>query len=176
MLALILQVWLLADVILDLSRYSPVISALHTAASLAVAVHIASRKDKGVFKTSWIVLVLVLPLFGGVLYALFNFQTSAKKFREEDQHTAEKAKELFALPGEQMKSVIAEMPECTAQVRYLQEYAGFPVYGHTETKYLTPGEQMLEAMIPEIEKADATSSSKPSFWKKVLCGTGFWMS
>lgn len=153
-LALILQVWLLADVILDLSRYSPMISALHTAASLAVAVHIASRKDKGAFKTSWIVLVLVLPLFGGVLYVLFNFQSSTRKFQEDDQRAAEKSKELFSLPGEQIQSVIAEMPEYTAQVRYLQEYAGFPVYGHTETKYLTPGEQMLEALIPELEKAE----------------------
>ena len=77
-LTLILQAWLIADVILDLSRYSPVISTIHSLSSLAVVIYIASRKEKGAFKISWIVLVLVFPLFGGVLYLLFNFQTSTK--------------------------------------------------------------------------------------------------
>lgn len=153
-LSLMMQVCLLVDVILDLSRYSPVISAIHTTISLAVAVHIVSRKDKGAFKASWIVLVLLLPLFGGVLYVLFNYQTSTRKFQKDVQQAEAKSKALFALPGEQQEQVISELPEYTAPVRYLQEYAGFPVYGSTETRYLTPGEQMLEALLPELEKAE----------------------
>ena len=59
-LAMVLQVWLMVDVLLDLSRYSPVISAIHSLSSFAVAIYIVSRQNKSAFKTSWIVLVRVL--------------------------------------------------------------------------------------------------------------------
>ncbi len=153
-LAMLLQVWLLVDVVLDLSRYSPVISTLHSLGSFAVAIYIASRKDKGAFKTSWIVLVLVLPLFGGVLYVLFNFQTSTKRF-QKDVHRAEvKARELFTLPDEHSCEARIEYPEYSTSIRYLQDFAGFPAYDQTETQYFSPGEKMLEAMLPELEKAE----------------------
>lgn len=154
MLAMVVQVWLMVDVILDLSRFSPLVSTVHTAASLAVAVHIASRRDKGAFKTSWIILVLVMPLFGGILYLLFNFQTSSRKFQTDVLRAEEKSKPLFALPGEQLKRANIQLPDCAAQVRYLQDYAGFPIYDGTSTAYLSPGEKMLDALLPELEKAE----------------------
>ena len=73
-LAMMLQVWLMVDILLDLSRYSPLISTIHSLSSFAVAIYIASRRNKSAFKTSWIVLVLVFPLFGGILYCLCSFQ------------------------------------------------------------------------------------------------------
>lgn len=152
-LAIIAQIWVIVDVIWDISSYSPFIGALHSLSSLAVAVHIASRKDKGVFKASWIVLVLVLPLFGGVLYVLFNFQSSTRKFQEDVQQAETKSRPLFSLPRERLADCVEKMPEYTVPSRYLQEYSGFPVYGQTQTKYLSPGEKMLEALIPELEKA-----------------------
>ena len=153
-LTLILQACLLADVILDLSRYSPAINAIHAFASLAVAIHIASRREKGAFKISWIILVLVFPLFGGVLYLLFNFQTSTKRFQKDIHQTEKRAKDLFTLPGEQSIHVRIEYPEYAAQIRYLQDFAGFPIYDHTETAFYSPGEKMLEALLPELEKAE----------------------
>ena len=125
-----------------------------TMASLLVAVYIASRKDKGAFKASWIVLVLVLPLFGGILYVLFNFQTSTRKFQKDVQRAEEKSRHLFSLHGDQRTDLTEQMPQYTAPIRYLQDFAGFPVYDQTTAEYLTPGEKMLEALLPELEKAE----------------------
>ena len=152
--ALVLQVILMIDVILDLSRYSPVISAIHSFASFAIAVYIASRKDKGAFKVSWIVLMLVFPLFGGTLYILFNFQTSTRKFQKDIEAAEAKSRNLFTLPDEHSLEARVEFPEYTAPIRYLQDHAGFPVYDRTTTQYLSPGEKMLEALLPELEKAE----------------------
>lgn len=153
-LALILQIGLLVDIIMDLSRFSPIISSLHTAMSLVVAVHIASRKDKSAFKTSWLVLVLVLPLFGGVLYLLFNFQTSTRKFQKDVRRAEEKSKPLFERQNALVEAAKTLVPSSAAQIDYLQNYAGFPLYDQTTTKYLTPGEKMLEVLLPELEKAE----------------------
>lgn len=134
-ITIVLQAVLLFDIILDLSSYSPVIHAVHFAFSLAVAVHIASRREKGGFKISWIVMVLVFPLIGGVLYILFNFQTSTRIFQKDVRRAEERAKYLFTLPDEQSIQARVTFPEYTANIRYLKDFSGFPVYDRTETAF-----------------------------------------
>lgn len=152
-LAMMLQVWLMVDILLDLSRYSPLISTIHSLSSFAVAIYIASRRNKSAFKTSWIVLVLVFPLFGGILYLLFNFQSASRRFRRQIEATQAEFASAYLCSGNRMDQCVDRFPKYTNLIRYLQSAAGFPVYDHTETSYLTPGERMLEALLPELEKA-----------------------
>lgn len=45
-LAMMLQAWLMVDILLDFSRYSPLIGTIHSLSSFAVAIYIASRRNK----------------------------------------------------------------------------------------------------------------------------------
>ena len=40
------------------------------------------------------------------------------------------------------------------QIRYLQNYAGYPVYSQTRTTYLCPGERFHEELLMQLEKAE----------------------
>ncbi len=153
-LAMLLQLWLMVDVLLDLSRFSPVISAIHSMSSFAVAIYIASRRNKSAFKTSWIVLVLVFPLFGGVMYLLFNFQSATRRMRRSIQTVQQAFEPQFRRSQSCGEQAVPQFPAHSTLIRYLQEHAGFPVCDRTETAYLTPGERMLEALLPELEKAE----------------------
>lgn len=153
-LAMMVQVWLMVDVVLDLSRYSPVISTIHSLSSLAVAIYIASRKDKSAFKTSWIVLVLVFPLFGGVMYLLFNFQSATRRFRRQIEAAQREFEPQFQLSDGCADRAAQQFQANSTLIHYLQDYAGFPIYEQTETTFLSPGERMLEALLPELEKAE----------------------
>ena len=153
-LAMLLQAWLMVDVLLDLSRYSPVISAIHSLSSFAVAIYIVSRRNKSAFKTSWIVLVLVFPLFGGVMYLLFNFQSATRRMRRSIQTVQREFAPHFRLGVDSGEQAAQQFPAHSTLIRYLQDYAKFPIYRQTETNYLTPGERMLEALLPELERAE----------------------
>lgn len=152
-LLLIIQIVVLAVLIIDGSRASQIFSGFLTAASIAAALYILSRKSKGSYKMTWILLILVFPLFGGLLYLLFNLQSSTSRFTKNLQGAHHKAKTLFSLPGDDMQKAAEHLPQYISQMRYLQSFAGFPIYADTTTRYLTPGEQKWEVLLEELEQA-----------------------
>ncbi len=153
-LLLVLQALFWGYYIFVRSQASVIVNRLLTLLSILAAIHVVAKRDKGAFKTTWVFLILSLPLFGGVLYILFNFQTTTRRFVKSIQEIEKKAKPLFSLPGDAYETVKDTLGHSFPQVRYLQDCIGFPIYDHTQTKYLSPGEAMLEALLPELEKAE----------------------
>ena len=58
------------------------IALLLSALSIATALHLMTRPEKAAFKLSLVFLILLFPVFGGVLYWVFHFQTSSTGFRK----------------------------------------------------------------------------------------------
>lgn len=152
-LLLLIQVCFFVHLISSGSQNSRLVSRFLTLLSLLVALHVVSHKDKGSYKTAWIFLILSLPLFGGLLYLLFNFQTSTRKFSKKIQEIESQTASLFSKPGDGYVQARDSVGTLFPQVRYLQDTMGFPIYSNTTTKYLSPGEAMLEAILQELKKA-----------------------
>ncbi|MBR3123973.1 MAG: cardiolipin synthase, partial [Mogibacterium sp.] len=58
------------------------------------------------------------------------------------------------LPKSGYEEAKEKHPECARQFRYLEDFAGFPIYDGTKTKYLSPGEMKFEYLVSELEKAE----------------------
>ena len=66
-LILVQIIWFLF-VMLRLARYASWISTAFTILSVVMALYIIGKDDNSAYKVGWIVLILVLPLLGGLLY------------------------------------------------------------------------------------------------------------
>ncbi len=154
-LLLVLQAAFLIHLVISSSQSSRRISRILTVASIAAVLYIVSKRDKGAHKTAWAILILSFPLFGGIMYLLFNFQSSTRRFSKEVQNAQRKAEPLFGLPGDSYAAATEQLGERRSQIRYLQDHVGFPVYGDTQTQYLTPGERKLEMLLEKLEKAES---------------------
>ena len=97
-------------------------------------------------------MILLFPLFGSLLYILYNFQASTRKFEQKIFQIGQKNRTLYGLPGSAEKSAYYEAPAHIPQIRYLK-YAGFPVYDDTQTEYLSPGEKFFPIFLEELKKA-----------------------
>lgn len=49
--------------------------------------------------------------------------------------------------------MLEELPSQAAQMQYLQNHAGFPVYTDSQTLYLSPGEKKFDCLLQELKKA-----------------------
>ncbi len=85
---------------------------------------------------------------------IFSFQSTIRKYRKRITKIEEKAKPLFNLPGIDYEEALTQMPEHIQQVKYLQNFAGFPIYTDNKTKYLSPGEKKFERLLEELRKAE----------------------
>ena len=121
--------------------------------SIIVAFHVVSKKDKAANKVSWIVLILVFPIFGGAFYLLCHFQRATLQFKRELAEIDAAGRDLFHLPGDAFDEAKLTSPEHTAQMRYLQNFMGFPVYDATQTRYFSPGEAFIKPFLSELKKA-----------------------
>lgn len=136
------------------SRTFALISGALTLISFLVSLYIVVKNDNSAYKLLWVFLIMSVPIFGGLLYLLFNFQLSSRWFSKKISKTEEKSKKYSLLPESGYKKAETEIPRHMPQIQYLQNCLGFPVYTNSKAKYLSPGERKFECMLKELEKAE----------------------
>ena len=150
---LLLQIWMLVYIFNSESYISSMLRTVFHIVSGFLVLYIISKKDKGANKVAWIFLILLFPLFGGLLYLLYNFQSSTRKFEKRILQIEERNRKLYELPGMASEVARRTIPEHMPQIQYLQ-FAGFPVYDNTQVEYFSPGEKFFPVMLSELEKAE----------------------
>ena len=129
------------------------LSILLSALSVATALHLITRPDKYAFKILWTFLILLFPLFGGVMYWTFHFQTASTGFRKilqkiEDEQQAEYR--TLCVPQEPCLSDGQDQ----RLLSYLRNAAALPAYEHTESRFFGDGKEMLSAMLADMRRAE----------------------
>ena len=153
-LLLLLQLCVIIYTAVSGSIASQVVSEALTLLSVAVCLYIVARGGTGAYKLIWIFMILMFPVFGGLLYLLFSFQSATKRFSRQASQTEAKAKGLLSFPGTAREEFLQCLPDLANQMNYLQSHAGFPVYTDTETTYLSPGEKKFDALLRELSQAE----------------------
>ena len=69
---LLVQIAFIGYLIITGSRTFHIVNWILNLLSLAVALYIISKKEKGAYKLTWIILILVFPLFGGLWYLIHS--------------------------------------------------------------------------------------------------------
>ncbi|MBQ7358240.1 MAG: cardiolipin synthase [Clostridia bacterium] len=151
---LLIQFILLGVLIFNSSRASEYVSYLLQAISLAVCVGIVAGEDKQAYKIAWIFLILLLPVFGGLFYLLFKWQTSKKRVSKHFAKYEDNTKPYFRMGEDKLHLIESELPDQLPAARYLQKTEGFPVYTNTKTVYFPLGELWHKDILIELERAE----------------------
>ncbi len=139
--------------LIKLTKYSVLISLIFSALSLLMVLHIVSKDENPSYKIAWIILIMALPLFGGLFYLVFGNKRPSKGMRQLIDSEHKKIAELLDLD----EGVLDEIANIDKRVmgifKYLQKKNSFPVYKNTESTYYASGEAMYKDMIFELERA-----------------------
>ena len=131
-----------------------ILSGILGAISFFVALYVVSSRDKAAYKISLVFLILLFPIFGGLFYILFKgtvpYRAMHKKILETERRIAEENQFLDSAKD----AAIEAFPSRAGQLRYLCDYAGFPVVTGSETEYFPSGEAALPVMLEELKKAE----------------------
>ncbi|MDR1074075.1 MAG: cardiolipin synthase [Treponema sp.] len=122
--------------------------------SLSVCLYIVNKKEKPAYKVTWVFLILAFPVFGGILYIIFHTQFNSKRMTNLIIQNQEESKPFYLLCGDTFSTLAEAGYDCLSQIRYLQHYAGFPIYDHTQTVYFDSGERYFVQVLKELETAE----------------------
>ena len=122
--------------------------------SVALVLGIYGSHKTASIRMTWIMLIMLAPIFGTTLYLLIGLNGYTWKMRiRYDQ--IDKAL-LPMLPSNE--EVAAQVKERDGRlyglVRYIQGQAGYPVYANTEVTYYDDGEKGFEAQKRDLAKAE----------------------
>lgn len=152
-LALVIQVVVLVRLLTHPTPGTRYLGSALTLVSLLTAIHVVSTRDKGAYKTAWVFLILLFPIFGGLLYGMFHFQRPTRKLAASVRAAEQTGAPLLLQPGTAYPAAREQLGDLFPQVRYLQDSVGYPVYDQTSVRYFSPGETLFQALLPELEKA-----------------------
>ncbi len=153
---------LLWGIQIGIERYAFLEPTLQILSAFA-ALYIISRQDTAGYKLIWTVLILLLPVFGGLFYILYRIQSSTERLARPKGNL----RPAMKMPGDSFDAAVRMMPGHKAEITALQKFSGFPVYENTKTTFFASGETKFEALLEDLRNAQ-----RYIFLEYFIVGTG----
>jgi cardiolipin synthase len=153
-LALLIQLILLIGTIVLFQNRFYLFYVFSIILSVGVVIWILQDASYPTYKLAWIIPILVLPVFGGLLYLFFGRKRLMSKMRHALALVAEKVPLVLQQDREVLDALEQESPDAARQASYLAQRMKKPVFIHTESKFLPTGEVKFSRMMKELEKAE----------------------
>jgi len=172
-LLLLAQLILITLSIIYYSKMRWVANALRMLAFIT-ALHLLTHQRPASFKISMVFLILLFPLFGGVFYWIFHFQTTTVGFRKALRRVQNESVSAYRHRGPEENSMLSDAPEAQKLMRYLDSVPQFPVCKNTETKFYGDGKDFQADLLLELKQAkryiflEFFIIGEGAFWDSVL--------
>ena len=135
----------------DNSRWFYIASLL---LSLLVTLFVISRNTNPAYKLAWIAPIMAFPVFGGLFYLILGGNRISPHHQERMRAVDTSMRDHLPQNPDIMEELQWYSADAVVQSTYLQKVAGCPVYRNTHTRYLTPGEVALPAMLDALQSAE----------------------
>ena len=156
------------------SLISEVAAVIFRVISFIVALYVISKNDKGGYRLIWVFLILVFPIFGGVLYVFLNSQMISNRYAKNLSEVIKSTQDQFELKPELKEELREKYPVYVKGVDYLENTQNFPVYKNTKTTYLSPGEAFWPVFLDKLRSAEKYifleyfTIGEGKFWDSIL--------
>ena len=154
-LSLMLQIGWFIWLGVYLRQYYIVLSSIVMVLSWVLALHVYSRHMNSAYKLSWIVLILVLPVLGISMYALFGSQLSHVWIRRHVETLDDVAAIHLHDDDTALQALALQDYGLANQCRYIQKHIGYPLYQNTDVTYHCNTAVALEDLKKELVQAES---------------------
>jgi len=153
MLLILIQLGVLFSIVFKFQEYFVYFYTFYLIVSSSVIIKIINSRSNPAYKIAWIIPVMLIPIFGTVIYLIFGrvrFSKKEKLKMSEVQERERLANEL-TIP----KTTISDgNVNAMIQSEYLTKFGESSLFEHTTSEYFPLGEQAFSAMIEDLEKAE----------------------
>ncbi|MGM0396447.1 MAG: cardiolipin synthase [Bacillota bacterium] len=133
--------------------YSEWISTGLSTFSLLVVLFLNMKEENASYKIGWIILIMALPVFGGLFYLVFGNKRPSRFMRSRLLKEHQKVLPLLKQDIDVADRMGSVNYRALGTSQYVYAESDYPLYGNTQTKYYPVGEKMFEDMLKEMEKA-----------------------
>ena len=138
----------------SLSSYAHWLNPLMIALSVIMcAVLIRQDSTAPEFKISWMVLFMIMPVQGGLLYLLWGDKRPAFRLRKKLDWAYDRIRPLRRTDPAAQAMLEQANPRAGRTAAYLRDFAAYPVYSGTNVKFYASGEAVFPDLLEALESA-----------------------
>ena len=137
-----------------LTSYSIFFNTLFRLISIGILLYLIRKDENSAYKIAWIILVMGVSLFGGILYLMIGNKKPGKRLAVKMAAVKREMEEAMSQNQWILKEIQAQDPAVAGNVHYIGEYGVYPVWKNTEVTYYSLGEEMFAAMLEDLRKAE----------------------
>lgn len=151
-IAMIVQLGVLSYVIFYAVNYRYVYYFLYVLTAV-LAIFIVSRDENPAYKMAWLLLMCLVPFIGVVLYLIFGNKKIGPRASRRLVRYRDVIDRAVVYDSESMEKVKNQDSRFSRQIEYIYETSRYGVWENTECHYFSDGNDFLDDLIQELEKA-----------------------
>lgn len=125
------------------------------------------------YKNAWLVVIAVLPIFGGLSYLFLKTRRDTRIFFRNYKQQMEQTKPLLTQEPDAARHLFNDSQQVYNLSTYLQ-HTGFPVYEQTNVTYFPLGEEQFAEMKNRLREAKRFIFIEYFIIAPGKCGMNFW--
>ncbi len=126
---------------------SDVLSIVFTILAVLFVVSLVSRRDESSYKLLWVIVILVTPILGAILYLMLGNKNTGKKLKKKMHASAEAFSVGDYAAGKDLSGELMKVDLRMAQsIAHVAKTTGFPVVKNGTSRYYPFGEEMFPDM------------------------------
>lgn len=153
-LFVLIQIGYFFSIVRWLSEYSLYAYAVFDVLGAFLCIFIINKRENPSFKLSWIIPILMFPIFGALLYLYVELEISGRLIAKR---AARFVRETAGYVGQEdavLEQLEREDRQVAGLARYVKKQGGFPIYGDTQVQYFKTGEDMFPVLLEELSRAE----------------------
>lgn len=121
--------------------------------SAAVLIYIISDDENSSIKLSWVVPLLLFPVFGTLFYLFVKLQPGAKLINHRIQDLGKEIQPYLEQDPEVLSAYNSISASGGNLARYMNRYGKYPVYENTNITYFPLGDDMYPELLNQLRQA-----------------------
>ena len=154
LLLLFFQLGILIGVQFRFQEYLPHYYSIMTAFSVIMVVYLLNSRQDPTAKITWLVVILLLPAFGALLYLYTQKDLGHRILKDRFANISASTKDKIEQEPEALARFEQEAPEAVGLARYLGRTGCHPVFTGTDVRYFPLGDDVFPEMLRQLEKAE----------------------
>ena len=148
-LGLGLQILLSFSIYMFLIEHIAFINIFFSIISILLVLAIIKNSKNYSYTLPWIIILVWFPLIGSILYIILGRNKNKSKVLKSIVKSDKESKKYLI-----QDSKIKEQFKENSRIKYISDFAGFPVTTNNEINYYPIGEEAFVAMLEELKKAE----------------------
>ncbi len=153
LLILLVQFFILFQMLFRLQEFFPQYAGLNTVLSVVLILYVLNSDINSNAKMTWLAIVMVAPIAGALFFLFTQVELGHRVLRARLGQLIKETHIAILQEEDVLEALEEKAPEVVSLVHYLNRSGCFPVYDRTGVKYLPSGEQKYEELLLQLKEA-----------------------